>query len=121
MIIAYLICIVFIILGSLDVIENLKKSYFRDFKEIKGYVVDCKKNGSGCKAIFAPIIEFEVNSEKYRHVSTWYSRPKAQIGKMYKIMYNPEDPTDNVIKNQMKGLILVTVGIVFMGIVYFGS
>lgn len=78
-------------------------------------------NGSGHKVIFAPIIEFEVNGAKYRHVSTWYSAPKPPIGKTYRIMYNPEIPTDNVIKNQLKGFIMVIIGIVFMAMIYFAS
>lgn len=122
MIVFYIIIIVFISIGLWSFIKDFKKAHTPGFKEVIGTVVDYKRRESTdsdghISVSYSSIIEFEVNGVAYRHVRSSSSSWKQPLGKEVYIMYNPEDPTDNIVKNDFTGLVFVGIGFIFLIIV----
>lgn len=101
-------------LGIFFVARNYKKVYFSGFQETTGTLVDYKIHSHIDNNTYSKIIEFEVDGQKYRHVQKASSNIISIIGKKIKIRYNPENPTDNVMKHEFTGWVFIIVGIVFI-------
>lgn len=103
-------------IGVFFVARNYKKVYFSGFEETTGTLVDYKTHThmDSYDNTYSKIIEFEVDGKRYRHVQKASSNIRSKIGKQIKIRYNPEDPTDNVMKHEFTGWVFIIVGIVFI-------
>lgn len=121
----YIFTIGIIVLGLYVYWENYKKSYLSGFQETIGTVANYKvyeeydEERDVTTKKYADIIEFYVDGKKYERIGSELSEFKPQIGVEEKIMYNPVDPTDNVIKGDKSGLSICMIGIAFLILTFF--
>lgn len=99
------------------VIEHLNisdKKQSDEFKEIIGTVVDFRAREdytqeTGSSTIYHPIVEYEVNGNKYTYESITSSYKKRGLGKEIKLMYNINNPEDVMEPIEEKGMATLTV------------
>ncbi len=145
MTLVYIICGAVIFTGIVKQIIHHMKVNNPAFRETIGTIVDYERHvsrddnrygtGSGTSirigntndtyygesVTYAPIIEFEVDGNTYRCVRKVASSGKPKLGKQVRIMYNSDDPSDNVEKNDWSGLFISLVGAIAISIVFFGT
>ena len=145
MTLVYIICGAVIFVGIAKQIMHYIKVNNPVFRETIGAIVDYERKvsrddnrygrGSGTSirignpnntyygenVTYAPIIEFEVDGNTYRCVRNVFSSGKPKLGKQVRIMYNSENPSDNVEKNDWSGLFISLVGAIAIIIVFLGT
>lgn len=113
------ISFVLIMVGLIMIIVNVKKSYFSNYIETEGTIVDIQRKEEydreeGYSITYAPVIEYEVNGVMYDFVSKVSSSMKPKLGKKVIMMYNPDNPNKCVKKNDLTGLWFVIFGMIFI-------
>lgn len=116
-----------IVAGVYKQYKHYKKKNLDGFQETTGYVVDYKRNErynieyDRLQVTFSSIIEYEVNGNKYRLVRDVSSSFKQKLGKKIRVMYNPNIPTDSIIKNDFSAIVVIIGGIFLfiIGVIMF--
>ena len=101
--------------------RQIKKSFFSNFKEVEGIVVDIKEHKGSGSTTYSSIIEFFVNGQPYRYVEKVSDVSTEKIGTKIKIKYNPYDPTDCVKKycfDYVGPIIIIAIFIVVLGFIF---
>lgn len=88
-----------------------------DYKRNERYNIEYDR----LQVTFSSIIEYEVNGNKYRLVRDVSSSFKQKLGKKIRVMYNPNIPTDSIIKNDFSAIVVIIGGIFLfiIGVIMF--
>ena len=65
---------------------------------------------------YVSIVEYEVNGKKYRVENTAGSDKKDKKGKEYKIMYNPNDPSEGYVTKERRHIITLIIIIILIAV-----
>lgn len=117
-----IIGLIFLSIG-LGIKHNRKKKLSNCSETTKGKIIDIvkrKHNDDGTASYtFHPVIEYNVNNQKYVKTSTFGTRPsKYEVGQEVEIHYNPDNCDTYYIEgdNTQKklGTIFTTIGIIIL-------
>ena len=111
--------LIFIVYGLYKQIKHLIARNFKGYKETEGKVVDYKRSYKsddyGVRTYYSSIIEYIVDDKKYRFVNSLSTSSfREKIDKKKKIMYNPKNPNEVVIKNNLHGITIAYISLMFL-------
>ena len=123
-IIVVLLGVAFLFFGIRSQTKLKKKKQSEDYKEVMGTIIGFNRvedydKENGHSTTYYPIIEYEVDGEKYEYESKVGSNFRKGKGKQKKLLYNINNPSDAVNPNDTIGIVFAILGVIIIGLGIF--
>ena len=110
-----------IIYGIVLLVLHAKKIHHPDMRIVQGETVALRRGAAGVRHTRTKygIVEFDVNGKTYRHVGVREAGSIPKIGATVDIAYNVDDPFENYIAKDRRGVMVIVaalIGVVFVAV-----
>ena len=112
--------LIFFLFGVFRLLEYLIKVYFFKFLEVEAILVDCYRKSKHYDRNHIRVIKVKYIVDGKRYSYKYLSKYIKSIDDKVKILYNPKNPNDCIIKDEYLNLLLyIFVFAIILIIVFF--